>query len=77
MSLYPNPWAPTGPSAGAQPSVAAITPQSQKAPPPIGPRAPPPSQQIGEIVPCPDKYLYSIQAPAESYGQDSLRLDIM
>lgn len=76
MSLFPNPWAPTGPSAGAEPSVKSITPQSLKAPPPVGPRAPDPRQQIGEVVPCPDKYLYATQAPAESYGQDSLRYDI-
>lgn len=76
MSLYPNPWAPTGPAAGAEPSVKAITPQSLKAPPPVGPRAPDPRQQPGEIVPNPDKYLYSIQEPAQPYGQDSLRYDI-
>mgnify|MGYP006290017367 CR=1 FL=1 len=77
MSLYPNPWAPKGPSLGAVPSVTAITPQSLNTPPPVGPRAPDPRDQIGQVVPCPDKYLYAIQQPAEVYGQDSLRYDIM
>ena len=77
MSLYPNPWAPTAPAPGAEPTIKAITPQSITKPPVVGPRAPDPRQQPGEIVPCPDKYLFSIQRPAESWGQDSLRYDIM
>lgn len=77
MSLFSSPFAPIEAPLAALPSSACITPQSMVKPPPLGPRAPNPKQMASEKVPQQDRYAYAVQQPAEVWGQDSLRYDIM